>query len=216
MKVKIYAGLPGRLFYGRRIREMRFYPKKDDSGKYYQRHIDDKDKDELKKIKRFCRFRPLKVSISDDSMERSTTYRYRFFCHNRGIAGRGMYLCAYCGKLLRKDKVCVDHIIPVYLANSRKKYRKALERRGIPTVNDIRNLASSCASCNGRKGASGGLWILRGRFGRSWVRVAVKEIILLIIGSIVLYYLYGLISSTFADMSVRFIVSFFIKQSGLL
>ncbi len=199
MKVKIYAGLLKRLIFGRKIKEMNFHFQKDESGKYYRKHYDDKDKEGIRKIKKYCRRRLLRCVLSDDSMERSTTYRTNFFKADKGIFGGGKYyFCAYCSRILTKHRTNVDHIIPVALANRSRKYKRMLTVRGIKTVNDVRNLAASCFRCNSRKGASGGFWIIRGYFGKSWKRIMLKQIILLILGGIALYYLYNLLS----DMSI--------------
>ncbi len=195
MRVEIYAGLFKRLIFGRKLKEMNFRLNKDNGGKYYSKHYDDDDKDGIKKIRGYCRIRLLKYSLNDDSMDRSTTYRLNFFKNNKGIFGGGkLYFCAYCGRVLTKRKTTVDHIIPVALARSSQKYKKMLTIRGIKTVNDPRNLAASCSKCNLKKGANGGLWIFRGYFGKSWVRIMLKEIILLLLGSIALYYLYHFLS----------------------
>lgn len=195
MKIKVYACLLKRLLFGKGLKEMHFSYRKDESGKYYQRHLDDNQKEELREIKRYCRRRLLRCRASDDRMERSNTYRANFFRHNRGMFGGGeLYLCAYCGRPLKKSKVRVDHIIPVYLAGHSLRYRNMLTVRGIKTVNDPRNLTASCAKCNGRKSSYGGIWVIRGYFGQSWVRVLLKEALFLIIGGIALYYLYNFLS----------------------
>ncbi len=192
MKVKIYAGLVRRIIYGRKLKKMNFYLQKDEGGKYYRKHYDDNDKEGIKHIRKFCRHRFLRCVLCDDSMERSTTYRANFFKSDKGIFGGGKYyFCAYCGRVLSKRKVAVDHIIPVALANSSLRYRKMLTVRGVKTVNDVRNLTASCFKCNSKKGSSGGLWIIRGYFGKSWIRVMLKEVILLLFGGITLYYLYN-------------------------
>ena len=130
MKVKIYAGLVRRIIYGRKLKEMNFYLQKDEGGKYYRKHYDDNDKEGIKYIRKFCRHRFLRCVLCDDSMERSTTYRANFFKSNKGIFGGGKYyFCAYCGRVLSKRKVAVDHIIPVALANSSLRYRRMLTEK---------------------------------------------------------------------------------------
>lgn len=186
-----------RLIHGRALKGMRFYKKKDESGTYFQRHIDDKDKDELKKVRKYCLRHFLRCSVTDDSMFRNSSYRARFFRENKGIFGKGKYyLCAYCGRLLSRKKVRVDHIIPVYLAIHSPRHKRMLALRGIHNVNAAANLAPSCAACNGKKGSSGGLWIPRGYFGRSWSRVFFSRVFLVLAAGIILYYLYGFIVST--------------------
>lgn len=188
MKVLIYTGFLRRIFLKNRLKEMKFLWKKDKN--YWQRHIDDSKKDELKKVRKFCRRKFLRYEFVDDSMERSTNYHSNFFKNRKGIFGSNIYVCAYCGRFLKKSKVCVDHIIPVYKAKTDDFYRKLLSFRHIKNVNDVRNLAPSCNKCNSKKSANGGFWIIRGWFGRSAVRVILKEIVFLILGSVLLYYMY--------------------------
>ncbi len=197
MRVRVYTSLLARLLYGRKLREMRFYPKKDESGRFFQRHIDDKDRQTLRAVKRYCRHRLLRCSISDDRMIRSSNYRNIFFKNNAGIFGGGeYYLCAYCGKLLTRKKVRVDHIIPVYLAVNSMKYRRILNLKGIKTVNDPRNLTASCAKCNGRKSSDGGIWVIKGYFGRLWYRVVFRELIALAVGGMIFYLLFTILVSS--------------------
>lgn len=208
MKVKIYAGLLKRIIYGKNLQKMRFSLIKDSSGKYYRRHVDDSDKQTLKQIKKYCRRRFLRFVMVDDRMERSNSYRKKFFDSYHGIFGSGLYLCAYCGRPMRKNKVRVDHIIPVYLAGNSGKYRRILALKGIKTVNDTKNLTASCAKCNGRKGSLGGLWVVRGYFGKSALRVLLKEALYLIAGSFLLYALYTFLCKTVAQLCIEFVIDF--------
>ncbi len=184
---------------------MGFCSKKQNGKNFWQKHIDDKKRDELKAVKKFCRKKLLKYNFIDDSMDRSSNYRNQFFKKNKGIFGTNIYVCAYCGKFLRKNQVRVDHIIPVYRAKNYKLYKKLLLLRRIKNVNDVRNLTASCEKCNSRKSSNGGLWILRGWFGRSAFRVILKEIIFLIFGSILLYLIYNIINEYFKDYIINMI-----------
>lgn len=195
MKVLIYTGFFRRLFLKKRLKSMKFFWKKDE--KHWQRHIDDSNKDELKKVRKFCRRKLLKYDFVDDSMDRSTNYRNSFFKMRKGIFGSDIYVCAYCGRFLTKKRVCVDHIIPVYRAKNDDFYRRILSLRHIKNVNDIRNLAPSCNKCNSKKSANCGFWVIRGWFGRSAGRVIVKEIVFLILGSILLYFMYYFLKENF-------------------
>ncbi len=191
MKIRIYMGFFRRLFYSRRMKKMRFYFKKDKGLKYYQKHIDDKNETELIAVRKFCRVRLLRYSILDDRMERSSSYRIRFLKEKRGIFGSDIFICAYCGRPVPLKKLKIDHIVSVYNAGNSKVYRKILALRGIENVNDIRNLAPSCNKCNAIKSSSGGLWIIRGMFGRSWIRSLLKETVLLVLGGFALYWWYN-------------------------
>lgn len=123
---------------------------------------------ELRKYKRFCKNHSLKFLECDPQYMRSSNYRSLFFKQSRPDRG-DKYRCVYCGKLLYSDHVTVDHIIPVnkvLRSNQKKKYRKYLKWIGASNVNDMKNLAPACSSCNLKKSDSGGLWILRGFLGR--------------------------------------------------
>lgn len=188
---------------------MGFRLKKDSNGMLWQKHINDEKRDELKKVKKFCRKHFLKYGFIDDSMERSTDYRRRFFKEQRGVFGTKIYICAYCGRFLTKKNVRVDHIIPVYKAANSGFYRTLLSLRRIKNVNDVRNLTASCEKCNSRKSAKGGLWVIRGWFGRSPVRIIIKEILLLLLGSTALYYLYIFIKENIYDSFIFKITEYF-------
>lgn len=201
MKVRVYAGLIGRLLFGRGLRRMRFSLKKEPGVRYYQRHIDDNNKDELRRVVKYCRHRLLPCKVTEDRMERRQGYRSRFFRETKGVFGSSIYLCAYCGRPLSSKNTCVDHIIPVKKASGSRFYQRILFLLRIKNVNDIRNLAPSCMRCNLEKSSHGGLWVIRGYLGRSWVRVLIKETVLLILGSVLLYWLY------------RFLVSYIDKDT---
>lgn len=61
-------------------------------------------------------------------------YREEYFKHNKGLLGT-FYFCALCYKPLTRDKVEVDHIIP-------------LAKNGI---NHVCNCTSTCRKCNRSK-----------------------------------------------------------------
>ncbi len=212
MKVRIYTGLVGRLLFGRQLRKMHFFLKKEPGLRYYQHHVDDDNKDELKRLKRYCRHRLLVYSITEDRMERSPNYRRRFFRECRGIFGSRFYLCAYCGRPMSASHTVVDHIIPVYKAGTSRYYQHLLALRHIRNVNDIRNLAPSCTRCNLEKSAYGGFWVMRGFFGRSWLRKLLWEILLLLIGSVLLYALYHFLRNSVSDTLVPAIIAFFAPE----
>ncbi len=210
MKVRIYMGAVRRFFLKRRLlKKMNFSFRKSHGMQYFQRHIEDHNKTEIKKIVKFCQHRLLRYSLYDDSMERSSTYRYRFFRERRGILGSHIYMCAYCGRLMRIPETKVDHIIPVYKAGHSKFYRRMLTVRGIQNVNDVRNLAPSCNACNSKKSSHGGIWVIRGILGKTWVRVMLREVIMLFLGAFLLYYYYLFLKENISGYIVDWLIAVF-------
>lgn len=143
------------------------------TGGYWEKDCQD---NEIKKVERFCRRKRLKVVVYEKHYSRGDHYRKTFFDANHGIFGNGNYYwCAYCGKIISRKKVTVDHIVPVdkVLQGDRKEhYRRMLRRRGITDVNQKKNLVAACWPCNRKKSANTGLWILKGRIGRfGWLWV---------------------------------------------
>lgn len=114
---------------------------------------------------RFARRKKLRIRAYDQGYERSADYRKAFFAAYKP-AVKGRYLCAYCGRPLKREQVTVDHIISVDRAQRSGAAQRALARRGISDVNDPRNLCAACRSCNSSKSNKGGLWEVRGRIGR--------------------------------------------------
>ena len=93
--------------------------------------------------------------------ERASNYRQTFFQRTKGP-----YRCRYCNKKLSKDKVFVDHIIPVAKTQKTVRAKMMLAMRRCGSVNDIRNLAPACKECNSKKSDKMGIWIIRGWLGK--------------------------------------------------
>ena len=123
----------------------------------------------LRKIRRYCSEEKLRLDISSGFTERSGYYRRKFMAtHNPQIGP--FYICAYCGKLLLKKNVTVDHLYPVKEAARDPRVMKKLRRMKIYNVNDQKNLVCACEHCNKKKAAKMGLWVIRGKIGRhTWV-----------------------------------------------
>ena len=85
---------------------------------------------------------------------RSSNYRMVFFEENKPAFRNKYYQCAYCGRLLTKDTVTIDHLLPI------QKVKRNKDR------NDPRNLVAACDTCNKKKGSKGGWWIALGLIGR--------------------------------------------------
>lgn len=79
-----------------------------------------------------------------------TNYRTEYFEHHKGLLDT--FMCAYCGKLIKKDLVTVDHVVP------KSKFWANI----IWDANKKSNLACACQSCNSSKGAKVDLRILQG------------------------------------------------------
>ena len=88
---------------------------------------------------------------------RSNNYRYQFINEYPGVLG--FYCCSYCGKIVSKKYMQVDHIVSIDYANRHPKYANF-------DINKLSNLTPSCKRCNLKKSNKGGLWIIRGKIGQ--------------------------------------------------
>lgn len=93
--------------------------------------------------------------------ERSDDYRYQYIRAHPGFMGK-YYLCPYCGRIMLKKTMQVNHIVSISLANKHRAYRVLVPDGNI---NNLHNLTASCPKCNNRKSDSGGFWIFLARFG---------------------------------------------------
>lgn len=121
---------------------------------------------DIEKAQAYCKSRSFHLFIDLPQYRRNSIYRKTFFDSHPGLFGRDFYFCSYCGKLLKKDKVTVDHVFAVKAVQQSRFLKWLLKTLGMGTVNDRKNLVPACSRCNERKGAKGGLWILRGFIGR--------------------------------------------------
>ena len=119
----------------------------------------------IKRIEKFCKNKGLKLHIINGIGERSTTYRNEFFKENPPYKNN-KYYCAYCGRLIPKNLITVDHLYPVAKAKSDTKVQKKLKQIGASNVNDVKNLVPACHSCNARKGQKIDYWVFMGKIGR--------------------------------------------------
>lgn len=130
-----------------------------------------KPKKEIKRLQK----ENIRYSCYRVEYERASNYRQTFFQRTEGP-----YRCRYCNKKLPKDKVFVDHIIPVAKTQKSKTARLMLAVRRCGNVNDIRNLAPACRSCNSKKSDKMGIWIIRGWLGKYkiyWVLLRILQIL---------------------------------------
>ena len=118
------------------------------------------------RVRRFAETHGARFFFDDEYGTRSADYRKVFYKAYRP-AFRGKYFCAYCGRLISGRTLTVDHLYPVAKVSKSVKMRKKLKKQGINGLNDPENLVPACAWCNRRKGTKTGLWVLRGKLGRS-------------------------------------------------
>lgn len=99
--------------------------------------------------------------------KRSTNYRKIFFMTHKGIfKSQKYYFCSYCGRVLKKPDVQVDHLISIHSVKKPGLGRILMKLGRITDINDFTNLVPSCQYCNLQKGPSGGGWLIRGFLGR--------------------------------------------------
>lgn len=138
--------------------------------------------DKLRDIQVYCEKKHLKFLSYDINKKRSSNYRKIFFS-NYDTFFKDYYICSYCGKLLKKEEVTVDHIIPIAKAQKNDFYRKILKKLNIININDYRNLTCSCSKCNFRKSNKAGIWVVRGFLGKNvYFWIFMKLILLIVIG----------------------------------
>lgn len=110
-----------------------------------------------------------------------------FFDKNRPIF-KDYYICAYCGRFLKKKDVTVDHIISIRKAQKSKILQFILRLVKINDINDEKNLTASCETCNKKKGQKLSLsYVLRGILGRkSWYWIIYYIVIIVVLVIVIL------------------------------
>ncbi len=162
--IRITDGKRATYTYRNELKELGLTFKSTGSGTGYWYTMDDSRQRELL---RFCNKRKLRIDQEDSRYTRSSNYRDEFFKANKGYKHNGKkYHCAYCGKILTKKQLQVDHVIAVDAVKKHLIPRLIIKLSGIKNVNDPKNLVASCPSCNNRKSNKQGLWVLRGYIGR--------------------------------------------------
>lgn len=107
---------------------------------------------ERMKLQSFCNKNKLKFEINTCFGKRSRNYRNEFFNHYHPLFW-DVYLCAYCGKPVRKKNITVDHIIPIDKVNKSISLQQTLINMGADSVNCFQNLTPACSKCNSKKSA---------------------------------------------------------------
>jgi DNA-directed RNA polymerase subunit RPC12/RpoP len=133
---------------------------------------------EIQLSKKFAKERNLACLVEYPEDRRSADYRRIFFHNNPGLFKSGEYYqCAYCGLVFSKDRITVDHLFSVRGTQKSPFYKKLLQKIGITNINDPKNLVPACQHCNSKKGSKGGIWIIRGLVGKSFVVWAIRWMI---------------------------------------
>lgn len=141
--------------------------------------------EEKKTIEIFLKTYHIHYLTYDSKMMRSSDYRERFFKIYPPI-WKDYYICSYCGKLIPKDKVTVDHIISIRKAQKSKIIPFLLGKYNIKDINDPKNLCAACQKCNLKKGQRVNLiYVIQGMLGKSrkfWIMYYGLIFTLIIIG----------------------------------
>lgn len=165
LNIRILNGKNKTYFYRQIFRQDNFEFIKKAYGKgYWQKKIIQENIEEISKYKEFCKKNKLKLELIESEFTRSSDYRTTFFAKNPGFHDR--YICAYCGKILKKENVTVDHVFPIDKVSRSSFYKKIVIWLNIKNINDYKNLVCACKKCNSSKGSKMGLWILRGFLGK--------------------------------------------------
>ncbi len=160
IELKISSGKNSVKKYNDKLRKAGF---KFSSGRYLKLVPQTTD---LKKYSVWCKKRGLSFSWNKKKYTRNTSYRSKYFRNNYGILHSSIFLCAYCGKPIRKKKVVVDHLVSIKSCQENRIAKLYIKLFCNDDVNDIKNLVPSCKKCNLKKGTDTGLWWLLGKLGK--------------------------------------------------
>lgn len=113
----------------------------------------------------FTLFDRRKTCKLSQKLKRSNDYRAAYFKRHKGLFGKGIFFCPFCGKVMwKKEQIQIDHISSIQRVQNSAFLRERFGR--LPGgVNDFRNLVHSCPECNRRKGSKGGVWVFLGHYG---------------------------------------------------
>lgn len=114
-----------------------------------------------------------KFSVTEKLAKQHVKFRVYKSCYVRNDTYRSLYIkntrepyrCRYCNKLLKKEYMEIDHIIPVNKVKKPGILRDLLNFKNIKDVNDLQNLCPSCHKCNTKKGQKTGIWLIRAKLG---------------------------------------------------
>lgn len=122
--------------------------------------------------------------------KRDDMYRYRFISKHPGFQNN-WYLCSYCGKIISKRNMQVDHVVAI---NKTRKWwnlssmpYRMLVKHYTHGVNSVENLVPACAQCNEKKGGKAGRWVLKGFVGQTYYKVVWMALILFFLAFFVMH-----------------------------
>lgn len=140
-------------------------------------------------LRDYCTAHHISIRITNSFSARGNGYRRKFFDTYPPFIG-GFYICAYCGKPVRKDKLTIDHLYPVGQIKRSAKLQKKLMKMGYESVNDPRNLVPSCDRCNHKKAAKMGIWIIKGKIGRYFLIWMIRYAVRVFMGGCIFMFFY--------------------------
>ena len=150
--------------------------------RYFSKHSDTVyiykgNKKDCNRLQRKAARRGYSTKLYKSIYGRSDNYRKIFFDQK---GSQEAYRCVYCGRMVHKNHITIDHVIPVYDAKRYYSARIALKLMGCEGANDPKNLVPSCFRCNERKGTSWNLiYLIRAKYGDSqdyWKAVKIARI----------------------------------------
>lgn len=147
------------------------------------------NKRKYEKLQEHCRKYHISYKINNSYGSRSSNYRSVFFKEHPPYFG-DYYFCTYCGRLIHKDKITVDHLYPVGIARKSITLQKKLQHKGISDINSPENLVPSCRKCNQKKSSKMGKWIIRGKIGKYPSLWIVRHTIRIVLFAVICYEMY--------------------------
>lgn len=144
----------------------------------------------LRALQNYCYHHKLRFQINNSFGKRSSNYRQEFFIHYPPYK-KDKYFCSYCGKVISKNNLTVDHLYPVHIVNKSSYYQAKLMAMGALSVNDYKNLVPACKKCNSKKSSKIQGWVWRGKIGRIqslWpIRKFIKFLTIIILLSFIIW-----------------------------
>ena len=138
--------------------------------KYYFQHVNTENDSKIVALKKKWQHIGFKTAIINLNYKRSSNYRDTFFSQQKPF-WKQYYFCAYCGRLITKNKITVDHLYPVAAVRKSPMLQKKIN------LNGYSNLVPACKSCNSKKGMKMGFWILRGKLGKNSILWCIRWVL---------------------------------------